>query len=157
MKLKQIVFILALFSLSSCSALKEAEKEIDRQKVIIEELEKAQEYEPDRMAADTQLDAIKHIVFFKLRKPEDRVSFKTLFYNLKELEGIEYVNNFALHKKIDEVYSPLVRTDYDIVMYMTFASEKHLVLYQNSEIHNKVKDSNMELIEEVWSYDFKTL
>jgi len=157
MKTYHIIFSIALISLSSCSALKEAEKVIETQRVQIEELEKQKEYTPDRMAADARRDAIKHIVFFKLKDDSDRKIFKTLYYNLKELESIEYVNNFSLSEKLEEKYSSAVRTDYNLVMYMTFASEEHLAKYQEHEIHNRVKESNMELISEVWSYDFKTL
>lgn len=157
MKLRHLIFCIILFSLSSCSALKEAEKEIERQQVLIEELEKQKEYTPERQSSSADLDAVKHIVFFKLSDGEDRKTYKTFYYLLKELEGIEYVNNFELSETLKEEYSGHVKSDYDLVMFMTFASEDHLAKYQKHEIHLKVQEMSVEYVSNVWSYDFKSV
>ena len=157
MKYYHILPIIILLSLSSCSALKEAEREIADQKEKISELEKEIAYAEKRIPSSTETDRIKHIVFFKLIDGEDRKSFKHLFYLLKELEGIEYVSNFKVCEKMEDSYSEYARTDYDLSMYMTFGSEAHLQKYQKHEIHQKVKEASMKYISELWSYDISTL
>jgi len=157
MKVYLIILSIFLISLSSCSALKEAEKEIERQKIIIEELEKQKEYEPKRQAANSKRDEVKHIVFFKLVKGSDKNSLDKFSYLLRELENIEYISSIELCHSLEKKYTKHVRSDYDIILYMTFPTEMHLAKYQQQETHIKIQEATKGFISDVWSYDFKTV
>lgn len=157
MKIQFLLLLIAL-SLSSCSALKEAQKEIEQQRTVIEDLERQIEYAaPDRHASTSDRAAIRHIVFFQMNKGSDKNAWKKFYYLLKDLESIEYVTEFKLGKSLEEEYSAHMRTDYDMVMYMTFASEAHLAKYQKHELHLKIREASSEFISEVWSYDFTSI
>lgn len=155
MKIQVIILIALTFSLGSCSALKEANKEIERQRVLIEDLEHAKEYAPERHASDSDLDAVKHIVFFKMNDGADKDAWKKFYYLLKELSSIEYVTDLEIGKSLEGEYAEHVKMDYDMVMHMTFASEKHLAKYQQHELHQKIKENSKDFISNVWSYDFE--
>lgn len=129
-----MLMLFAVLTLWSCKP-KTSAVDLDRLETA---LAKAQ-YIADslRVAAVPLASGVKHIVFLEL-KPEITDTEKATFLKItKSLKDIPEVKAMSVAERTDTGDKRAL--DYDVVLYMTFATKEDLAAYDQNEFHQQVR------------------